>query len=261
MPVTKSIRLDLAPPLAELVLDQPGRRNALSLAMWADIPARIAEANTDPRVKVILLHGGGAGTFAAGADISEFQEIYGTEEAARQSGRTVARALQAIEESAKPVIAAIEGACVGGGASLAVASDLRIAHSGTTFGITPAKLGLVYPPGDIRRLLQLAGPGTTRDLLYTGRLMPAAEAKGFGLIDRITDGPVLDAARALALEIASVSQWTVRATKRMIRGLQTGWDEAGPDAEALFLEGFANPDFAEGVSAFLEKRKPDWKVR
>ena len=261
MPVTKSIRLDLAPPLAELVLDQPGRRNALSLAMWADIPARIAEANTDPRIKVILLHGGGTGTFAAGADISEFHEIYGSEEAARQSGRTVARALQAIEESAKPVIAAIEGACVGGGASLAVASDLRIAHSGTTFGITPAKLGLVYPPGDIRRLLQLAGPGTTRDLLYTGRLMTAAEARGLGLIDRITDGPVLDAARTLALEIASVSQWTVRATKRMIRGLQAGWDEAGPESEALFLEGFANPDFAEGVSAFLEKRKPDWKVR
>ena len=259
--MTKSIRLDLAPPIAELVLDQPERRNALSLAMWAEIPARIAEANANPDIKVILLHGGGTGTFAAGADISEFGEIYSTEAAARQSGRIVAAALRAIEESGKPVIAAIEGACVGGGASLAVASDIRIAHAGTTFGITPAKLGLVYPPGDMRRLLQLAGPGTTRDLLYTGRLMPAAEAKSLGLIDRVTEGPVLDAARALALEIAGVSQWTVRATKRMIRGLQSGWDEAGPEAEALFLEGFANPDFAEGVRAFLEKRRPDWKVR
>lgn len=259
--MTKSIRLDLAPPIAELMLDQPERRNALSLAMWAEIPARIAEANANPDIKVILLHGGGTGTFAAGADISEFGEIYGTEAAARQSGRIVAAALRAIEESGKPVIAAIEGACVGGGASLAVASDLRIAHSGTTFGITPARLGLVYPPGDIRRLLELAGPGTTRDLLYTGRLMPAAEAKSLGLINRVTEGPVLDAARALALEIAGVSQWTVRATKRMIRGLQSGWDEAGPEAEALFLEGFANPDFAEGVRAFLEKRRPDWKVR
>ncbi|MGA1342142.1 MAG: enoyl-CoA hydratase/isomerase family protein [Hyphomonas sp.] len=258
--MTKSIRLDLVPPLAELVLDQPERRNALTLAMWAAIPARIAEANADTRVKLILLHGGGSGTFAAGADISEFGAIYATEEAARRSGRIVAQALQAIEESGKPVIAAIEGACVGGGASLAVASDLRIAHSGSTFGITPARLGLVYPPGDIRRLLQLAGPGTTRDLLYTGRLMPAAEAKDLGLIDRVTQGPVLDAARALALEISGASQWSVRATKRMIRGLQSGWDETGPEAEGLFLESFANPDFAEGVSAFLGKRKPDWKV-
>lgn len=259
--MTGRVKLEYAPPVAELVLARPERRNALSIAMWDAIPTLVDAANADERVKVILLHGGGSGTFAAGADISEFGEVYGTEAAARRSGQIIAAALNALENSPKPVIAAIEGACVGGGVSLAAACDLRIAHSGATFGVTPAKLGLVYPPGDMRRLVALTGAGAAKDLLFTGRLIPAEAAKTIGLADRITDTPVIGAARELAGEIAAVSQWSVRAIKTMLRGLQTGWDEAGPEAEALFLEGFANPDFAEGVSAFLEKRRADWKVR
>ncbi|MFN4226348.1 MAG: enoyl-CoA hydratase/isomerase family protein [Hyphomonas sp.] len=249
------------PPLGEIVLARPERRNALNLAMWKAVPALVEAANADARVRVILLHGGGCGVFAAGADISEFEAVYGTQDAARRTGQIIAAALKALEDSTKPVIAAIEGACVGGGVSLAAACDLRVAHSGASFGVTPAKLGLVYPPGDVRRLLQLIGPGAAKDLLLTGRLIPAAEAKAIGLIDRVTEEPVLQAARDLAAEIASVSQWSVRAVKKMIRGLQAGWREDGPEAEALFLEGFANPDFAEGVRAFLDKRPADWKVK
>lgn len=258
--MTEPLTLSIEPPVAELVLSRPERRNALNIAMWEGIPARVAAANADARVKVILLHGSGGGVFAAGADISEFSMVYGTEDAARRSGRIIAAALNALEESARPVIAAIEGPCVGGGVSLAAACDLRVAHAGATFGVTPAKLGLVYPPGDMRRLLQLIGPGAAKDLLLTGRMIPAAEANAMGLVDRLTDEPVLEAARALAMEIAGMSQWSARAIKQMIRGLQTGWREDGPEAEALFLEGFANPDFAEGVSAFLEKRRAEWKV-
>ena len=148
----QTIRLEIAAPLAEIILDQPQRRNALSLEMWAALPARLAEANADPAVKVLLLHGGGTGVFAAGADISEFPAIYGTEADARHSGQTIARALAALEDSPKPVIAAIEGPCIGGGVSLAVACDLRIATTSATFGITPARLGLVYPP-EIHRIV------------------------------------------------------------------------------------------------------------
>lgn len=255
------LRLDVRPPVAELVLDRPERKNALSLEMWAGIPGLVAEAAADVRVKVILLHGGRNGTFAAGADISEFGEVYGTPEAARRSGKVIAAALNALEHSEKPVIAAIEGACVGGGVSLAAACDLRMARDGAKFGVTPAKLGLVYPPGDMRRLVALVGTGAAKDLLFTGRLIAADAAQSIGLIDRVVDTGVLEAGRAYAEEISQSSQWSVRAIKRMIRGLQDGWDEAGPEAEALFVEGFANPDFEEGVSAFLEKRRPDWKVR
>lgn len=259
--MNQTLRLETEPPVAEIILDQPQRRNALSLDMWARLPGLIATANDDARVKVILLHGGGTGVFAAGADISEFPEVYGTPDAARETGRTIGRALDALAASPKPVIAAIEGACVGGGVSLAVAADLRIATRTASFGITPAKLGLVYPPGDMARLVQLVGPGTAKRLLFTGRLFSCDEAAQMRLVDEVVDAPaILPAARALAAEIAGVSQWSVRATKRMMRGFDEGQGPDSADAEALFLEGFANPDFAEGVSAFLAKRRPDWKV-
>ncbi len=260
--MTQTIRLEISPPWAEVILDQPQRRNALSLEMWAMLPGLMEAANADPDVKVTLLHGGGGGVFAAGADISEFPVIYGTEVAARHSGETIARALSAIEDSAKPVIAAIDGACVGGGVSLAVAADLRMATTTATFGVTPAKLGLVYPPEDMLRLAGLVGAATATRLLYTGRIFSAADAQNMGLVDEVVEAAsILPAARELAQEISAVSQWSVRATKKMLRGFRNDAAARTPEAEALFLEGFANPDFAEGVSAFLAKRRPDWKVK
>lgn len=260
--MTLPIRLDVAAPLAEIVLNRPERRNALSVDMWTTIPGMVAEANADPEVKVILIHGGDAGSFAAGADISEFGTIYATDEAARASGQRIAEALSAIETSTKPVIAAIEGACVGGGVSLAMAADLRVAAGGARFGVTPGKLGLVYPPGDTRRLLAAIGPGPTKDILFTGRIFTAEEAKAIGLVDRLTDtGNAVRAARDWAKEIASVSQWSVRAIKQMIQGLQSGWADETPAAQDLFLNGFSNEDFREGYRAFLEKRPAKFTYR
>ncbi|MBY9066947.1 enoyl-CoA hydratase/isomerase family protein [Hyphomonas sp. WL0036] len=260
--MSQPIRLDIAAPLAEIVLNKPERRNALSVEMWAAIPALVAQANADPNVKLILIHGGDAGAFAAGADISEFETIYATEESAKASGQRIADALDAIENSAKPVIAAIEGACVGGGVSLAMAADLRVAGAGAKFGVTPGKLGLVYPAGDTRRLLAAIGPGATKDILFTGRIFAAEEAKSLGLIDRLVDaGSALEAARAWASDIAAISQWSVRATKQMIRGLQNGWAEETPEAQSLFLNGFSNEDFQEGYRAFLDKRPARFTYR
>lgn len=256
------IRLDINAPLAEIVLNKPARRNALSVDMWAAIPGLVAEANANPDVKVILLHGGDAGAFAAGADISEFETIYATTEAADASGQRIADALNALENSEKPVIAAIEGACVGGGVSLAMAADLRVAGQGSKFGVTPGKLGLVYPAGDTRRLLTAVGPGATKDILFTGRIFGAEEARTLGFIDRLVDsGTAIEAARTWAGDIAAISQWSVRATKRMIRGLQDGWTETTPEAHDLFLNGFSNEDFQEGYRAFLEKRPAKFTYR
>lgn len=258
--MTDPIRLETYGDIAELILDQPARRNALSVAMWAGLPRLVAGANDDTSVKVIILRGAG-GHFAAGADISEFDAAYSDREAARASGGHVAAALAALETSAKPVIAAIDGSCVGGGVSLALACDIRIASEAARFAITPARLGIVYPPSDTRRLLQAVGPGQAKRLLMTAGQIGAEEARKIGLVDLISDGDIHAAARELAGEIAANSQWSVRNIKAMIAGLQSGWSDASPEAEDLFLDGWEGDDFAEGRAAFLAKRKADFPVR
>ncbi|MGC6500618.1 MAG: enoyl-CoA hydratase/isomerase family protein [Henriciella sp.] len=260
--MTAPIYLTSGDPVGELVLDRPGKRNALSIAMWAEIPRLIAQAEQDTDIKVLLLHGGLSGSFAAGADISEFSDIYDTRDRAREAGAIIARALAALEACRKPILSAIEGACVGGGVSLALATDYRIAADTARLGITPARLGLVYPPSDTRRLIAALGESRAKELLFTGRLLPADEAHGLGLIDRVAaDGTARQVAHALALQIAENSQWSVRAIKDMIRGLSSGWADDATAATDLFLDGFEQPDFREGEAAFLEKRRPDFKFR
>lgn len=260
--MTAAIRLDLAAPLAEIVLNKPEKRNALSVDMWAAIPGLVGQAIASPDIKVVIIHGDDAGAFAAGADISEFEDTYATKESASSAGATIAAALDALEACSKPTLAAIEGACVGGGVSLAMACDLRVASAGSKFGVTPGKLGLVYPAGDTRRLLDAIGPGATKDILFTGRIFSAEDAKEMQLIDRLSaKGEALETARALANEIASISQWSTRATKQMIKGLQSGWTDTDPRASELFLAGFSNEDFRDGYKAFLEKRPPKFTFK
>lgn len=254
------IRLDITAPIAEIVLNKPEKRNALSVEMWTAIPALIDQAVAELAIKVIIIHGGEAGAFAAGADISEFESIYATPQSAAASGARIADALNAVEHCPKPVIAAIDGACVGGGVSLAMAADLRVAGVGAKFGITPGKLGLVYPAGDTRRLLHAIGPGAAKDILLTGRIFGAEEAREMKLIDRLTGkGNALTAARQLGAEIGAISQWSTRAIKQMISGIQSGWSDEAEEATALFLEGFSNQDFEEGYRAFLAKRDADFR--
>ena len=223
--------------------------------MWAALPALVDAAVADTSVKVIIIHGGTAGAFAAGADISEFETIYATAESAERSGDTIARAIDSLANCAKPVIAAIDGACVGGGVSLALAADLRIAGEGAKFAVTPAKLGLVYPVDDTRRLAEAVGVPNAKDILLTGRLFESEEAFRMGLINRLVPkGDALAVAREVAAGIGAISQWSNRATKQMFEGVEKGWDNNTPEAKALFLDGFANEDFSEGYSAFLQKR-------
>ncbi|MEO1554130.1 MAG: enoyl-CoA hydratase-related protein [Pseudomonadota bacterium] len=260
--MTASTRLEFASPIAELILNKPEKRNALSLDMWASIPELIDAAVSATDIKIVIIHGGSAGAFAAGADISEFERTYSTPESARQAGETIAAALNAVEACPKPTIAAIDGACVGGGVSLAMACDLRVASQTAKFGVTPGKLGLVYPAGDTRRLLAAIGPGAAKDILFTGRIFSALEAEKISLIDRLVDkDSALDAAHEWASEIAAISQWSVRAIKRMIKGLQSGWADDDPQAVQLFLDGFSNEDFQDGYKAFLEKRAPHFPVK
>lgn len=254
--LSRSIRLEHHADISEIILNKPQKRNALSLDMWSALTDLINECIARTATKVVIIHGGDTGHFAAGADISEFSVAYSTPEDTQKSGQIIADALMAVEKCPKPVIAAIEGSCVGGGVSLALASDIRIGDRDARFGITPAKLGLVYPAGDTRRLLQAVGPGKAKDLLFTGRLLKADEALYIGLLDRIAPAvQALDETRTMAAEIAGNSQWSTRGIKHMIAGLQAGWTDTEEQAIALFVNSFAEKDFDEGQTAFLEKRK------
>ncbi len=248
-------------PVGEIVLNQPDRRNAVSAAMWASLAGAVAEAEADKGATVIIVRGEG-GHFAAGADISEFAEVYATAETARRYTETMLDGLKRLETCGKPTIARIAGSCVGGGCSIALACDFRFAGASARFGVTPGKLGLVYSLADTRRLAAAAGVSGARDLLLTARLIDADEARRMGLCDRLYSDDALEAETAgFAAQIAALSQWSIRATRKTLRMLKDGVPDDAAEAIALMLEAFEGEDFREGYKAFLEKRKADFPTR
>jgi enoyl-CoA hydratase/carnithine racemase len=238
---------------ATLLFNRPEKRNALSVAMWAAIPRLVAEAVSEPMIKTLFVRGS-RGVFAAGADISEMPEVYATSQAALANDAKIQGAMTALEDCPKPTIALIEGPCVGGGCGLALACDLRIGTLGSRYGVTPAKLGLVYGAADTRRLVQAVGLSKAKDILFTGRLLDAEEALAAGLIDKLVPPDALEAvAEDYAAKIAAASQFSIRSQKAILRLLRGGVD-AAEESRALFGASFEGADFKEGFAAFMEKR-------
>ncbi len=245
---------------ATLTLNRPEKRNALNVAMWAAIPALIDEATNDPDIKLLFVRGAGA-VFASGADISEMPIVYATAQAALNNDEKIQGAMRAIEDCPKPVIALIEGPCVGGGCGIALACDIRIGAVGSRYGVTPAKLGLVYGAADTRRLVQAVGLSMAKDILFTGRLLDAEEAHAIGLIDQLVDPEDLDdAATDYATKIAAASQYSIRNQKKILALLRGGQDDAVL-SRTLFGESFEGADFKEGFDAFMGKRAAKFPVR
>ena len=246
-------------PAAHLVLNKPAKKNALSEAMWRAIPRLLSEAESDPGVRLLVVRGEG-GAFAAGADISEFEEVYSTPERAAEYSRAIAAALDGLAAFPRPTLAAIEGACVGGGCGIALACDLRFAAQGSKFGITPGKLGLVYTLNDTKRLIDAVGASAAKDILFTGRILTADEARDLGLADRlIPEYALMDEVAAFAEQVSATSAASARITKQIIARIQAGQAEDDAETRKLFLDAFQGADFQEGYRAFLAKRKPDFK--
>lgn len=244
--------------VATLTIDRPAKRNAITLAMWRALPdACAAFASSDAKVLIVA---GRGGHFAAGADIGEFEAVYATPQSAAEYNTAIAAGIGAIAGLEKPVLAAIEGACVGGGLAVALACDLRIAAPDARLAITPAKLGLTYSLEDTKRLVDAVGASTAKDILFTGRLLGADEALRLRLIDAVeAEAPA--AAAAKAAEIAAASQVTVRAIKATIRAILAGAVEDDAASRAAFVASVSGADFIEGRTAFLEKRKPVFPER
>ncbi|MGG5819401.1 enoyl-CoA hydratase-related protein [Falsiroseomonas sp. HW251] len=259
--MTGAVRLLRRDVVATLLLDQPSRRNAMTSAMWRALPGLVEEAAADPAVAVLRVEGAG-GHFCGGADIAEFAETYATPASTAAANSDIGAAVEALAGFPKPAIAVIRGACVGGGVALALACDLRFAAADARFAITPAKLGLIYGQADTTRLMRAVGAARAKDLLFTGRLLDAAEALRIGLVDEVRAPDVLDEAVAAWLApVSSGPRAALRDIKAMIRAVQDGAPPGSPALRALFDDAFAGEDFREGYRAFLEKRAPRFTAR
>lgn len=243
---------------AELVLNRPAKRNAMTEAMWALMPGLLDEAAQAPQVRWLIVRGTG-GHFASGADIGEFESIYSDPARAERYNDSIGRALDALADFPKPSLARIEGVCIGGGCGIALSCDLRFSSQTSRFAITPAKLGLVYPMNDTRRLVEAVGIAMAKDILYSGRVLDAQEAQATGLVQRCLPGEALDAEiKAYTDLLMQRSNHSARMTKRLIALIQNGQDQESEETRRIFHEAFEGDDFKEGYQAFMEKRPPQF---
>ncbi|MFG2087026.1 enoyl-CoA hydratase/isomerase family protein [Spirillospora sp. NPDC048824] len=244
------LNAEVAEGVGTITIDRPAKRNAMSADMWRALPGILDGLAADPGVRVVVLTGAG-GDFCAGADISELADIHRDDESHLS---TVAE--QALAAFPKPTLAAIEGYCVGGGCQLAAACDLRFAADGARFGVTPAKLGLVYPATATTRLVRLVGPSAAKYLLYSADLIDAGHALRIGLLDEVVPADGLrKRVDQFTGTLASRSLLTQQATKDIVDAIAA----AGPVAERTrwWLEEMAAVgEFEEGTAAFLERRPP-----
>jgi enoyl-CoA hydratase/carnithine racemase len=243
-----------------VTFNRPQARNALTFAMYEGVALVAGEANRDRSLRVLVFCGAGGRAFAAGTDISQFRAFHHERDALDYEGR-MDRVLDALESVRIPTIAAIQGACTGGGAGIAAACDLRISAPSGRFGFPIARtLGNTLSMGNLARLTALVGLARVKDLIFTARLISAPEALAIGLFNEVTADEESLPARAeeLALTLASHAPLTLETTKEALRRIRARLlpDEGGSD---LILRAYMSRDFKEGVEAFLAKRPPEWR--
>ena len=249
-----TLRLEIEGQVAHLLIDRADKRNAFDMAMWTALPGLLEQASDAPGLRLMVVRAAQpGGAFCAGADIREL--LANKDDAVWRAANQAAinRVQYELARVSLPTLAFIEGDCIGGGCGIALACDLRIATDRARFGITPAKLGLVYPLHDVKLLTDLVGPGQAKRILYTGSLIDAAEALRIGLVEQLADSPdaIIDA-------LLAASPHSVRETKKFVRRVLDGQTEDDAETLRIFAEAFTGPDFLEGTSAFVDKRAPDF---
>jgi enoyl-CoA hydratase len=244
--------------ITEAIFSRPEVRNALTFEMYDKVFDLCTEANTNREIKAIIFAGSGPSAFASGTDIGLLEEITNGKEGIGYEER-IERVVGAVERCRVPTIAAIAGACTGGGAALATACDLRIGAKNMKFGYPMAKtLGNCLSLGNSARLINLIGPGRFKDLLFTARLMGAEEGYTAGLISEIVEEPrdVLSRARALASLIIQHAPLTIWAAKEAVRRIYEKLQSV--DFSDVIEQSYGSDDFRLGVNAFIKKETPKW---
>lgn len=251
-----TLRVEQTGAVATIVIDNPRRRNALDQAMWQQFEPLLDRLAEDPSVKVVVVRGAG-GNFSAGADISDLLAILHDPDSGAHDGGHVSAGENALAAFPKPTIAAIDGYCIGGAWQIAGACDIRIAAQSATFGITPAKVGIVYPLSGIERLVRLAGPAAAKYLLLTGDFITAAEAHGLGLLAKvIPEDGFQDEIQDFANRLATRSQLSTRAMKQIVDAIAAN-DLAVPAISGYWQDQMAASGEPEaGIRAFLAKEVP-----
>jgi enoyl-CoA hydratase/carnithine racemase len=246
-----------------MTFSNPTKRNAMSLEMWAELSAIIADFAADPAVRVVVMQGDGDKAFVSGADISQFEKNRADAEAAAAYSATSDGARAALNGLEKPLIALIRGYCMGGGLGIAMTADLRFAAADAKFGIPAANLGIAYSPDNLRRLVNLVGPAVAKDILFSARRLDAEEALRVGLVNRVVAPEALeDAVRGYATMLAEKAPLSQRASKAVVNELMKPEREQDPTMMKRHVETcFNSADYAEGRRAFMEKRTPVFQGR
>ena len=245
--------------IATVTLSNPGKLNALDLAMWKRLGQVARELDRDKALRCVVVRGAGNEAFAAGADISEFAKTRNNSNVARKYGDQLETTMGAIAACRHPTVAMIHGACVGGGMEIISQCDLRICGTSSRFGIPIAKLGLVVGYVEMKGLVDLVGRPAAMEILLEGRILSAAEAKDMGLVNRVVaDDKVEEEAMSAARRVASgaplVARWHKKFARRLASPRPVGRKERNEAYDC-----YDTADFREGVSAFLAKRKPEFR--
>ena len=246
-----------------LRINQPERRNAISLEMWQGLADATAAFEADDAVRVVVLHGVGGRSFAAGADISEFEQQRANAEQMQRYGEIAARGQNGLASLSKPLIAMVQGYCIGGGMGIALQADVRFAAEGSRFGIPAARLGLGYEYPGLAALARLVGPSVAKDILFSARQIEAAEALRIGLVNFVVTPNELEGrVRDYAAGIAANAPLTIKAAKAAMRVFERYSQRDDAQAvEALVNACFNSEDYREGRQAFMDKRTPQFKGR